>query len=52
MASSRGLCNNCAAVKVRKPDRDYDFYRLFHGDVQHALYHGDQSALLKSAVAR
>jgi hypothetical protein len=34
------------------PGRDYNFYHLFHGNVQHALYHGGQIALLKNAVAR
>jgi hypothetical protein len=29
------------------PGRSYDFYRLFHGIVQHSLYHGGQIALLK-----
>src|SRR5271165_6095389 len=29
------------------PGRDYDFYNLFHGIVQHSLYHGGQIAMLK-----
>jgi hypothetical protein len=29
------------------PGRRYDFYYLFHGVVQHSLYHGGQIALLK-----
>ena len=29
------------------PGRDYDFYYLFHGIVQHSLYHGGQIAMLK-----
>ena len=29
------------------PGRDYDFYYLFHGIVQHSLYHGGQIAILK-----
>jgi hypothetical protein len=33
------------------PGRDYDFYYLFHGIVQHSLYHAGQIAMLKSAVA-
>jgi hypothetical protein len=37
---------------VQVPGREYDFYRLFHGNAQHALYHGGQIALLKGAVAR
>jgi hypothetical protein len=32
------------------PGRDYDFYYLFHGVVQHSLYHGGQIALLKKAI--
>ena len=32
------------------PGRDYDFYYLFHGIVQHSLYHAGQIALLKKAV--
>jgi len=32
------------------PGRDYDFYYLFHGIVQHSLYHGGQIAMLKKAV--
>jgi hypothetical protein len=28
----------------------YDFYYLFHGIVQHSLYHGGQIAMLKKAV--
>ena len=31
------------------PGRNYDFYYLFHGIVQHSLYHGGQIALLKKA---
>jgi hypothetical protein len=29
------------------PGRQYDFYYLLHGIVQHSLYHGGQIALLK-----
>jgi DinB family protein len=32
------------------PGRKYDFYRLFHGMAQHALYHAGQIALLKKSV--
>ncbi|HEY6273454.1 MAG TPA: DinB family protein [Terriglobales bacterium] len=32
------------------PGRQYDFYYLFHGIVQHSLYHGGQLALLKRAT--
>jgi hypothetical protein len=31
--------------------RPYDFYRLFHGVVQHSLYHGGQIAILKKALS-
>lgn len=33
------------------PGRGYNFYHLFHGIVQHSLYHGGQIALLKKAIA-
>jgi uncharacterized damage-inducible protein DinB len=32
------------------PGRKYDFYYLFHGIVQHSLYHGGQIAMLKKAL--
>jgi uncharacterized damage-inducible protein DinB len=32
------------------PGRKYNFYHLFHGIVQHSLYHGGQIAMLKKAV--
>jgi hypothetical protein len=32
------------------PGREYDFYYLLHGIVQHSLYHGGQIALLRKAV--
>jgi uncharacterized damage-inducible protein DinB len=32
------------------PGRQYDFYYLLHGIVQHSLYHGGQIALLKRAI--
>jgi uncharacterized damage-inducible protein DinB len=32
------------------PGREYDFYHLFHGIVQHSLYHGGQIAMLRRAV--
>ncbi|HEX7286596.1 MAG TPA: DinB family protein, partial [Candidatus Angelobacter sp.] len=32
------------------PGRKYDFYHLFHGLAQHALYHAGQIALLKKPV--
>jgi uncharacterized damage-inducible protein DinB len=31
------------------PGRKYDFYYLFHGVIQHSLYHGGQIGLLKKA---
>lgn len=31
------------------PGRKYDFYHLFHGIVQHSLYHAGQIALLEKA---
>lgn len=32
------------------PGGEYDFYYLFHGIVQHSLYHGGQIAILKGAI--
>jgi hypothetical protein len=32
------------------PGRQYDFYHLFHGIVQHSLYHAGQIAILKRAA--
>lgn len=32
------------------PGREYDFYFLFHGIVQHSLYHGGQIAMLASSM--
>jgi hypothetical protein len=32
------------------PGRDYGFYNLFHGIVQHTLYHGGQIAILKRGL--
>jgi hypothetical protein len=32
------------------PGRDYDFYYMLHGIVQHSLYHGGQIAMLKRAA--
>jgi uncharacterized damage-inducible protein DinB len=32
------------------PGRSYDFYYLFHGIVQHSLYHSGQIAILKKAI--
>ena len=33
------------------PGRSYDFYYLFHGIVQHSLYHGGQIAILKKSLS-
>ena len=40
-------------AKLREivPGRNYDFYFLFHGIVQHSLYHGGQIAMLKKALS-
>jgi DinB superfamily len=32
------------------PGRSYDFYHLFHGMVQHGLYHAGQIMLLRKAI--
>ena len=32
------------------PGRNYAFYNLFHGIVQHSIYHGGQIAILKKAL--
>jgi uncharacterized damage-inducible protein DinB len=34
-------------LKELVPGKDYDFYFMLHGAVQHALYHAGQIALLK-----
>ena len=39
-----------ARLKEIAPGREYDFYHLFHGIVQHSLYHGGQIAILKRAL--
>jgi uncharacterized damage-inducible protein DinB len=39
-----------AKLQDTVPGRSYDFYYLFHGIVQHSLYHGGQIAILKKAV--
>ena len=38
-------------LERRVPGREYDFYFLLHGVVQHGLYHAGQVALLKKAPA-
>ena len=40
-----------AKLQAIVPGRPYDFYHLFHGIVQHSLYHGGQIAMLKKALA-
>ncbi len=39
-----------ARLNETVPGRQYDFYYLFHGVVQHSLYHAGQIALLKRAL--
>jgi hypothetical protein len=40
--------DDAALLKI-VPGREYDFYYLFHGIVQHSLYHAGQIALLAHA---
>ncbi|PYU28404.1 MAG: hypothetical protein DMG32_02835 [Acidobacteria bacterium] len=40
-----------AKLQDTVPGRPYDFYYLFHGIVQHSLYHGGQIAMLKKALS-
>jgi hypothetical protein len=40
-----------AKLQAIVPGRAYDFYFLFHGIVQHSLYHGGQIAMLKKAIS-
>ena len=37
-------------LKEAVPGREYDFYYLFHGIVQHSLYHGGQISMLRRAA--
>lgn len=39
-----------ARLKETVPGREFDFYFLFHGVVQHSLYHAGQIAILKKAL--
>ena len=39
-----------ARLKETVPGREYDFYYLFHGIVQHSLFHGGQIAMLRRAA--
>jgi hypothetical protein len=36
-------------LETTVPGRAYNFYHLFQGMIQHAVYHGGQIALLKKA---
>jgi uncharacterized damage-inducible protein DinB len=36
-------------LRDQVPGKDYDFYHLLHGVVQHELYHAGQIAILKKA---
>lgn len=38
-------------LETAVPGRSYDFYHLFQGMTQHAIYHAGQIALLKKALA-
>jgi uncharacterized damage-inducible protein DinB len=38
-------------LETTVPGRTYNFYHLFQGMIQHAIYHGGQIALLKKAVS-
>jgi DinB superfamily len=37
-------------LEATVPGRTYNFYHLFQGMIQHAVYHGGQIALLKKAL--
>jgi DinB superfamily len=37
-------------LETTVPGRTYDFYRLFQGSTQHAIYHAGQIALLKKIL--
>lgn len=39
-----------ARLSETVPGRPYDFYQLFHGLAQHAIYHGGQIAILKKTL--
>ena len=48
------LCDAISAAPEHRllatvPGKEYDFYHMLHGAVQHALYHAGQIALLKKA---
>jgi uncharacterized damage-inducible protein DinB len=40
-----------ARLRDRVPGKDYDFYHLLHGVVQHELYHAGQMVILKKILA-
>jgi len=46
------MMESFSAERLREtvPGRDFDFYFLFHGVVQHSLYHAGQIAILKRAA--
>ncbi|MGA7217548.1 MAG: DinB family protein [Candidatus Sulfotelmatobacter sp.] len=39
-------------LRRQVPGKDYDFYFMLHGVVQHELYHAGQIAILKKAALR
>lgn len=41
-----------ARLEETVPGRDYNFYYLFHGIIQHSLYHGGQIAMLRRATTK
>ena len=50
------LCSAISAMPEQRllapvPGKDYDFYHMLHGAVQHALYHAGQIVLLKKSSA-
>lgn len=50
LAQAIDTCDD-AKLQGTVPGRPYDFYYLFHGIVQHSLYHGGQIAMLKKALS-
>jgi hypothetical protein len=39
-------------LEATVPGRNYNFYRLFHGTIQHAVYHAGQIVMLKKMTAQ
>jgi hypothetical protein len=39
-------------LEATVPGRSYNFYRLFHGTIQHVVYHAGQIALLKKVTVK